>query len=244
MEFLSYMASMERTPFTEAVASAYSVIFEKEKALVEGMTPKNIELTRYFRGLTPSDKMYSDADDDVFEESKPHFDRWVVHSSDNAQEIYEQGFRYGGHIGQLAYTDSYDNGNYAFATPIEEARPPMIPETGQGITARLPYCDSIDIGGSIVFKTSGVTTYHNGDQENEVIFDRESPDGCFWIRNIHYNAWRNDTVDDFMDHKIVDSYEVVGANPKRPLCKGSYRRCLQWCKDNGDTYSHMMKRWK
>lgn len=215
-----------------------------EHALTEGMTPGNLELVKYFRGFDPSGDEYSDADEDVFEEHRPHFDRWVVHSSDNAQEIYGQGFQYGADTGNLAYTDRHGKGKYAFATPIENARPPLIPESGQGITARLPYCDTIDLGGSIVFRTAGVTAYHRDDREHEVVFDRESPEGCFWIRNIHYNAWKTDTVDDFMDHLPVDAYEVIGENPGRPLCKGTYRRCIQWCRDNGDAYAHMMKRWK
>ena len=95
-----------------------------------------------------------------------------------------------------------------------------------------------------MFRTSGVTAYHRDDREDEVVFDRESPEGCFWIRNIHYNAWKTDTVDDFMDHLPVDAYEVIGENPGRPLCKGTYSRCLRWCRENGDAYSHMMKRWK
>lgn len=213
-------------------------------SLTEGMTPGNLELAKYFRGLDPSGDEYSDADEDVFEEHRPHFDRWVVHSSDNAQEIYGQGFQYGADTGNLAYTDRHSKGKYAFATPIENAVPPMIPTSGQGITARLPYCNTIDLGGSIVFRTSGVTAYHRDDRENEVVFDRESPEGCFWIRNIHYNAWKTDTVDDFRDHLPVDAYEVIGENPGRPLCKGTYRRCIRWCRDNGDAYSHMMKRWK
>ena len=238
MEFLSYLSTLPKSPLTEAVTGAYRAIFE-------GMTPDNIELVKYFRGFDPSDDEYSDADEDVFGEHRPHFDRWVVHSSDHAQEIYGQGFQYGADTGNLAYyTDRHGKGKYAFATPIENARPPLIPETGQGITARLPYCNTIDLGGSIVFKTSGVTAYHRGDREHEVVFDRESPEGCFWIRNIHYNAWKTDTVDDFMDHLPVDAYEVIGENPGRPLCKGTYRRCIQWCRDNGDAYAHMMKRWK
>jgi len=210
-------------------------------AMMEGMTPGNLDLVRYFRNLKPSrrPKRFSEMDGDVFTGSNPHFDRWVVHNTENALEIYENGFLYGSEPGNLAYTDHYGSGRFAFATPLENATPPNFDEN-----RLLPYCDTFDVGGSIVFKTSGVTAFHKGDREDEVIFDKDSPEGCFWIRNVNHRAWENDTVDDENDHELVDRYEVIGKNPDRPLCKGTYERCIRWCRDNGDAYAHMMKRWK
>ena len=210
-------------------------------ALCESMTPGNQELVRYFRNLKPSSmqKDFSEMDGDVFTKHNPHFDRWVVHNTENAPEIYENGFRYGSEPGKLAYTDRYDSGRFAFATPLENATPPNF-----GENRPLPYCDTFDVGGSIVFKASGVTAFHKNDREDEVIFDKDSPEGCFWIRNVNHRAWENDTVDDDGDHELVDRYEVIGKNPDRPLCTGTYDRCIRWCRDNGDAYAHMMKRWK
>ena len=210
-------------------------------ALCESMTPGNQELVRYFRNLKPSStpKDFSEMDGDVFTKHNPHFDRWVVHNTENAPEIYENGFRYGSEPGKLAYTDRYDSGRFAFATPLENATPPNF-----GENRLLPYCDTFDVGGSIVFKASGVTAFHKNDREDEVIFDKDSPEGCFWIRNVNHRAWENDTVDDESDHELVDRYEVIGNNPDRPLCTGTYDRCIRWCRDNGDAYAHMMKRWK
>ena len=210
-------------------------------ALCESMTPGNQELVRYFRNLKPSgmQKDFSEMDGDVFTKHNPHFDRWVVHNTENAPEIYENGFQYGSEPGKLAYTDHYDSGRFAFATPLENATPPNF-----GENRPLPYCDTFDVGGSIVFKVSGVTAFHKNDREDEVIFDKDSPEGCFWIRNVNHRAWENDTVDDESDHELVDRYEVIGKNPDRPLCTGTYDRCIRWCRDNGDAYAHMMKRWK
>lgn len=210
-------------------------------ALCESMTPGNLDLVRYFRNLEPSStpRQFSEMEGDVFTKHNPHFDRWVVHNTENALEIYENGFQYGSEPGKLAYTDRYSNGRFAFATPLENATSPDFDNM-----LRLPYCDSFDVGGSIVFKASGVTAFHKGDREDEVIFDKDSPEGCFWIRNVNHRAWDSDTIDDDGDHELVDRYEVIGKNPDRPLCTGTYARCIQWCRDNGDAYAHMMKRWK
>ena len=209
--------------------------------LCESMTPGNLELARYFRNLKPSrtPKDFSEMDGDVFTRSNPHFDRWVVHNTENALDIYENGFQYGSEPGKLAYTDRYDSGRFAFATPLENATPPDFDKN-----RRLRYCETFDVGGSIVFKASGVTAFHKDDREDEVIFDKDSPESCFWIRNVNHRAWASATVDDDGDHELVDRYEVVGNNPDRPLCTGTYDRCIRWCRDNGDAYAHMMKRWK
>lgn len=236
----SYRAFVESVCVEFECTGAIRPLQEGFSALCENMTHGNMELVRYFRNLPPArmPKGSSERDSEVFSRHNPHFDRWVVHNSDNAQEIYENGFRYGSEPGKLAYTDHCGKGRFAFATPLENATPPDF-----GNARRLPYCDSFDVGGSIVFKASGVTAYHRDDREDQVIFDKDSPEGCFWIRNVNYGAWKRDAVDDENDHELVDRYEVVGKNPDRPLCTGTYDRCIRWCRDNGDAYAHMMKRW-
>lgn len=237
----SYSSFIESVCKQFDCADAIRPLQEGFDALCESMTPGNQELVRYFRNLKPSSmqKDFSEMDGDVFTKHNPHFDRWVVHNTENAPEIYENGFQYGSEPGKLAYTDHYDSGRFAFATPLENATPPNF-----GENRPLPYCDTFDVGGSIVFKASGVTAFHKNDREDEVIFDKDSPEGCFWIRNVNHRAWENDTVDDESDHELVDRYEVIGKNPDRPLCTGTYDRCIRWCRDNGDAYAHMMKRWK
>jgi hypothetical protein len=215
------------------------------------MTPGNLDLVRYFRNLDiegdKDDKPKSFRDEENFWEPKPHFDRWIVHNTDAADRIYDEGFRYGMHIGQLANSwGSYNDnprekysGTVAFGTPIEEAKP----LDGKGIMGT----DWKDCGGSIVCKVSGVTAYHRFDGDEQVMFDIHSPEGCFWIRNTGFKSrfidrWTKDEDSD--DEGIEDSYEVIGKNPDHPLCTGTYDRCIQWCRDNGDAYAHMMKRWK
>jgi len=84
--------------------------------------------------------------------------------------------------------------------------------------------------------------------DDQVMFDIKSPEGCFWIRNTGFRSRFTGNVaerdNDPEDHGVEDSYEVIGKNPNRPLCRGTYDRCIQWCLDNGDAYAHMMKRWK
>lgn len=220
-------------------------------ALQEGMTPGNLDLVRYFRNLDIEGDM-NDApkgfrDEETFWEPRPHFDRWIVHNTQAADRIYEEGFRYGMKIGRLANSwGSYSSnprekisGTVAFGTPLEDAKP-LEDDCLWG-------SDWIDCGGSIVCKVSGVTAYHRDDKDEQVMFDIRSPEGCFWIRNTGFKSRYIDPFHiehDSDDTGIPDSYEVIGKNPDRPLCTGTYDRCIRWCRDNGDAYAHMMKRWK
>ena len=224
-----------------------------QESLVEGMNKGNLDLVRYFRKLNiegeEDDRPLSFRDEETFWDPKPHFDRWIVHNSPVAERIYEEGFRYGMHIGKLAHSWGSYNGNIkekisgtvAFGTPLDDAK--FLDED----TALLCGSNWIDCGGSIVCKVSGVTAYHREDQDEQVMFDINAPEGCFWIRNTGFKSRYKGPFEcdnDTEDTGIPDSYEVIGNNPNRPLCKGTYDRCIQWCLDNGDAYSHMMKRWK
>lgn len=219
-------------------------------AMMEGMNPGNLDLVRYFRNLDikgeEDDRPLSFRDEENFWDPRPHFDRWIVHNTQAADRIYEEGFRYGMHLGKLASSwGSYDKpsdrigGTVAFGTPLEDAKP-LVEDFLWG-------SNWIDCGGSIVCKVSGVTAYHRDDREDQVMFDINSPKGCFWIRNTGFRSRCKGMFqmdDDSDDIGVPDSYEVIGKNPDRPLCKGTYERCIRWCRDNGDAYSHMMKRWK
>ena len=221
-------------------------------AICEGITPGTLDLVRYFRNLDiegeEDDSPLSFRDEENFWDPRPHFDRWIVHNTQAADRIYEEGFRRGMHIGKLANTwGSYDKpsdkmgGTVAFGTPIEDAKPL------DDDTDLLWGSNWIDCGGSIVCKVSGVTAYHREDQEDQVMFDINSPKGCFWIRNTGFKSRYKGMFqmdNDSEDSGVPDSYEVIGKNPNRPLCTGTYDRCIQWCRDNGDAYAHMMKQWK
>ena len=235
-----------------AILEAYMALYSPG-ILLEGMNPGNLDLVRYFRNLDiegeEDDRPLDFRDEETFWEPKPHFDRWIVHNSPAADRIYEEGFRYGMHIGKLAhswnsYTDNPKDkfsGTVAFGTPLDDAK--YIDED----TGLLYGSQWLDCGGSIVCKVSGVTAYHREDQDDQVMFDINSPEGCFWIRNTGFKSRCADPLhydSESEDSGIPDSYEVIGKNPNRPLCKGTYDRCIKWCLDNGDAYSHMMKRWK
>lgn len=258
-EGVARMESMEAQykAFIESVCGEFGCtdaihpLQEGFDALCESMTTGNQELVRYFRNLDiaggKNDEPKGFRDEETFWDPKPHFDRWIVHNSQAADRIYEEGFQRGMRIGKLANSwGSYSSnpmekisGSVAFGTPLEDAKP-LDEDFLWG-------SDWIDCGGSIVCKVSGVTAYHRDDKDNQVMFDIKSPEGCFWIRNTGFKSRYIDPFHiehDSDDTGIPDSYEVIGKNPDRPLCKGTYERCIQWCRDNGDAYAHMMKRWK
>lgn len=205
-------------------------------------SPHNKDLADYFHKVQgkpsrikhDSEAILLDDDAEVFQDTEPVLDILCVHGSDHAEEIYGHGFTCGTEPGKLAYTGGADTrGTYAFGTPVRDAlRYGMWSPPWDGAPNAIPYCESIDEGGAIVFFTDGIRAYHRGDGENEVIFRKDAPDGCLWIRNVNYDTWKNGTIDDEDDHRISDQYQVVGQEPNRILFAGKYLECLEWCYRN------------
>ena len=144
---------------------------------------------------------------------------WLVHNSDYAWDIWREGFQYGDEIGSLAYSNAgstagKEYGDYLFAFPIDDAPSPSYR------FHKLKYGDS-----SVVFIGTGNEFYHYGDEEDQVIFDRRQPTGCF-------------VVDE------TDGYWCVYGKSDRPLVRfEEYSDCLKWIKKNGYDYRNQMKMW-
>jgi hypothetical protein len=159
---------------------------------------------------------------------------WLVHNSDKANRIYEEGFRKGNPVGYLAYgKDGRDDDDvYAFAYLLKDAPAPGERTRGNGL--KYTFGGS---GASVVFRGSGNVVNHAGDAERQVIFDKNEPTGCFLV------AFTGEPG-------IGGSYDepgwgVYGKNPGRPLVSGRYYRdCLDWIERNGDLYSGQMKNWE
>ena len=147
---------------------------------------------------------------------------WLVHNSDNADDIYNEGFLIGNPIGYLAYGkkgELYDD-RYGFSYRLQDAPPPYN-KYGTGLT----YTSS-DRAGSIVFMGSGNVVDHRGDREKQVIFDIHEPTGCFLVK------------------PCETEWGVYGKNPYRPLVSGlPYRECLDWIQENGWQYRNQVKEW-
>lgn len=145
--------------------------------------------------------------------------QWLVHNTDHAWDIWSDGFMYGNDVGQLAYsnagsTQGKEFGEYLFAFPIDDAPSPS-------------YRDGLKYGkASVVFVGTGNEFFHYGDDENQVIFDRRQPSGCFVV------------------DKEDEVWNVYGKDMYRPLISSEYDRCLEWIKKNGADYAGQMKMWK
>ena len=144
---------------------------------------------------------------------------WLVHNSNYAWDIWREGFQYGDEIGNLAYSNAgstagKEYGDYLFAFPIDDAPSPSYR------FHKLKYGDS-----SVVFIGTGNEFYHYGDEEDQVIFDRRQPTGCF-------------VVDE------TDGYWCVYGKSDRPLVRfEEYSDCLKWIKKNGYDYRNQMRMW-
>ncbi len=89
---------------------------------------------------------------------------WLIHFTDDAGSIAAEGFRFGAHdLDQLALTTSWTQeskkgGTYVFAYDASDYE---------------KYTGSSSKYGSeaVLFRASGVSAWHQGDRENQVIFD-------------------------------------------------------------------------
>lgn len=158
---------------------------------------------------------------------------WLVHNSDRANAIYDEGFRMGNPVGYLAYgkNGKDDSDVYAFAYLLEDAPAPGERTSGNGLKYTFD-----GPGASIVFRGSGNVVRHAGDAERQVIFDKTEPDGCYLVA-FTGEPGTGGSYDE-------PGWGVYGKNPGRALVSGRYyRECLDWIGRNGDAYRSQMKKW-
>lgn len=159
---------------------------------------------------------------------------WLVHNSDHARDIYEDGFMVGNPIGYLAYgkRDDYGDGRYGFAFRIDDA-------PGPGENTSHPWLKYTydGAGASIVFIGTGNVVDHYGDREKQVIFDIDDPTGCFLVKFDGEPSALGGTYSG-------PYWSIYGKNPDRPLVGGkTYRDCLRWIKEHGWQYRNQIKKW-
>lgn len=169
---------------------------------------------------------FQESDQKVLDFNHTVVNGWLVHNANHAWDIWKEGFKYGNMMGELAYsrtgeTKGKDYGDYLFAFPIDEAPDPDHRGLKYGRA-------------SVVFIGTGNVFYHYGDEENQVIFDRREPTGCFIVDREYLQ----------MDEHYGNYWCVFGKDMHRPLYNSEeYSDCLKWIKNNGNTYRNQMRMW-
>lgn len=149
---------------------------------------------------------------------KPLINKWFVHFSNNARNIFDSGFKYGNEdVGKLSLTNAGEtrgkNGSYLFAYEMDDVSQYAKSSRGN----KFKYGDS-----AVVFVASGIKFYHHGDEEPQVVFDKNSPKGCFLIE-----------LDD------SDRWCVYGHTPiyrKRLISVDKFNDAIYWCRENAEQY--------
>lgn len=150
---------------------------------------------------------------------------WLIHFSDNAYDIWREGFKYGifGYD-QLALTRHLDprekdgGYNFAFVADSKDARLGAKAATqGEGYGRH-----------AVMFQNSGVEAYHHGDEQDQVMF---------WGADVN-------------PKNIILLYNDGGdwtVVPKKPLrdgrdwvYRGDFEKVVQWVMNNADRYRKVL----
>jgi len=105
--------------------------------------------------------------------------QWLIHLTDHASNIWSNGFEYGTYdmtaLGLTIYAthDSKKYGGYNFAYTINDFE--RYGDTGDH-KHNFRYGDE-----AILFRSSGVRTYHSGDEEYQVIFWGKNASDIIWL---------------------------------------------------------------
>ena len=157
----------------------------------------------------------------------PVVNKWMVHFSSNAWDIFFDGFKYGtDDPTKLALTNAGSTkgkyGNYLFAFDMDDAD-----KYGRGgfRKSEFKYGDK-----AIVFVGSGLEFYHHGDEEPQIVFDKDSPKGCFLVKE-------EDTKNDDARREKYVIYGHAGKRSYKALAsKEKFSDALDWCRDNVRQY--------
>ena len=96
-----------------------------------------------------------------------------------------------------------------------------------------------------MFKGSGYNIWHQGDNEQQVIFDYHEPTGCFLIMPL-YDAGEEHMSLGGDKRPETRDYMVYGMKKGKPavLYSGeSTQDCIKWVLRNGDSMASLMFRW-
>lgn len=114
---------------------------------------------------------------------------WLIHFSDNALKIAENGFKHGTEeLEKLAYTDAGNISNkpfegYDFAYSIDDYAN-FYRRIGNKWSISTRYGNE-----AVIFRASGVKLYHEGDQEEQVIFWGPSAKDFIYVERDDTNEW-------------------------------------------------------
>lgn len=152
---------------------------------------------------------------------------WLVHFSDNAEDIAREGFKYGvdqmDRLGLTTYMShqekEYGGYNFAFIADSREAdfisRDNLIPKYGRD---------------AVLFQNSGVRAWHNGDEEEQIIFygKEVDPRGIVYLSEVD---------GDWIVNVHPTKYKRFGQNSKEGgVFKSTYKACVDWVQNNFDQY--------
>lgn len=152
--------------------------------------------------------------------------QWLIHLTDYAKDIWNNGFTYGTYdISQLGLTtyisqDSKKYGGYNFAYTVEDfLRYGRRSESGQ----RFRYGQEV-----IMFRCSGVRAYHSGDEEEQTIFWGKYATDIIWLEEGEYESGDKEGEDCwFIESRKTD---------QRIVEKDELDDLIHWVQKNYDQY--------
>lgn len=107
---------------------------------------------------------------------------WLIHFSNSADKISQEGFKFGNDIEDLAVTKKYTNGSYAFAYPLDDFF--FVSKNNEfGGSPHLFKNGSYYGKEAIMFQASGIKTWHRTDHEYQVIFDKNEASNLIYLHN-------------------------------------------------------------
>lgn len=179
--------------------------------------------------------------------------KWLFHGTEpkSGVNIALHGFDRGNRMGDLAYNNSKGEngqahnytGDYLFAFDADDITNDRNDVENGHVYRVGKYGSAI-----IMFKGSGYKIYHQGDAENQVIFDYHEPKGCFLI--MKKNEAKRESLPEKQSNrdKWAEDYQVLGqgkdGKPKILYAGDGAKPCIAWVKNNGDAYAKYMFKWK
>jgi len=197
--------------------------YDMASRIADAMTPRDADSFHgHVSNVSPGD-MPSNALMDI----QTHMGRrgylppneWLIHFSDDADEIWQSGFRFGQpNMDRLALT-SYQHssqkagGGYDFA---------FVAQSRHAAAAANKARYGRD---AVMFKAAGIPIYHSSDEETQVVF---------WGPSVP----ANDTI---LLTRADDEWEVTARRGRRnPIFRGDFARVVAWVAANHQQYRSVL----
>lgn len=194
-------------------------MFDNDYELVEWLSRNNPKLYNHFAEYLYRKVVYFELP--IYDTEYPswaYFDdsvsiiknQWLIHFTDNAYSIAKDGFKYGvddpEKLSLTKHMSDFDkkNGGYNFAYRLEDFH-----HYGYKGYGNYKYGKE-----AVIFRASGVLTYHNGDEEPQVIF------------------YGNTATDIIPIYREDDEFYIEGKNGRRLYSKEDLRLVVNWLTKN------------